>query len=118
MFAEEYARLVIKPKIDAVLMDGVESIGDLTTKFNKAFECRASRTRMAEWLKVLGYRLTRTVQIERPGAAPAPRLGEAEIVQVNEVKTVEFKTVHRQSTLDFPSPIGTFTNIPMPGFME
>ena len=45
MFEEEYVTLVIKPKIDLILSDGVESIGDLTSKFNKEFKCKVSKAR-------------------------------------------------------------------------
>jgi hypothetical protein len=112
MFESEYVTLVIKPKIDLVLEDGVGSIGDLTDKFNKAFDCKVSRTRVTEWLKAIGYRVTRTVQIDRPAAqrrgAPAPVAPARE----------DFRTQHRQPTFDFPAPVGVFANVAMPGFKE
>lgn len=115
MFEDEYVRLVIKPKIDLVLEDGVESIGDLTSKFNKTFECKVSKSRITEWLKAIGYRVTRTVQIDRPqqkkapapAPAPAPR-GEYD----------SFETVHRQQSFNFPAPTSVFSNVRMPGFEE
>ena len=117
MFEDEYVLLVIKPKIDMVLEDGVESIGDLTSKFNTQFKCRVSKSRITEWLKALGYRVSRTVTIvgparkppNYPAHAPAPAKG-----RVNE----EFSTVHRQERFDFPAPVGMFTNVRMPGFEE
>lgn len=114
MFEQEYVRLVIKPKIDSILEDGVESIGDLTTKFNKAFDCKVSKSRITEWLKAIGYRVTRTVQIDRPqparpAYAPAPAPAR---------EPEEFRTVHRQPQFDYPAPVGTFANVPMPGFQE
>jgi hypothetical protein len=116
MFEDEYVRLVIKPKIDMILEDGVESIGDLTAKFNKAFECKVSKSRITEWLKSIGYRVTRTVQIDRPNAprpvfTPAPEPAPARVQE-------NFQTVHRQPRFDFPAPVGVFTNVQMPGFQE
>ena len=111
MFHDEYVRLVIKPKVDLILEDGVDSIGQLTTRFNKTFECKVSKSRIAEWLKLLGYRVTRVVQIARPTVArPQPRPEP----QVRE----EFQTVHRQQQFNFPAPQGVFTNVAMPGFEE
>lgn len=110
MFEEEYVRLVIKPKIDLVLEDGVGSIGDLTAKFNKAFDCKVSKSRITEWLKAIGYRVTRTVQIDGPPrqvnrpAPPAP--------------VEEFRTTHRQQSFNYQPPAGMFANVRMPGFEE
>lgn len=113
MFEDEYVRLVIKPKIDLVLEDGVESIGDLTTKFNKTYECKVSKARITDWLKALGYRVTRVVQIAGPAKqtrTPAP---------VHVPAREEFSTVHRQLQFDFmPPPVGMFSNVVMPGFEE
>lgn len=113
MFEEEYVRLVIKPKIDSILEDGIGSIGELTSKFNEAFGCKVSKSRITEWLKAIGYRVTRTVQIDRPSRPqPArPRMDEPAPQQ-------EFRTTHRQPTFDFPSPVGVFSNVQMPGFQE
>ena len=82
MFEAEYIQLVIKPKVDLILEDGVESIADLTAKFNAAFDCKVSKAKATGWLKALGYRVTRTVQIMRPRAsapAPAPERARAVI---------------------------------------
>lgn len=110
MFEDEYVRLVIKPKIDLVLEDGVESIGDLTSKFNKAFECKVSKARVTEWLKAIGYRVTRTVQIARP------QVHRPEPVPVREEPV--FRTTHSQTQFAFPAPTSVFSNVSMPGFQE
>lgn len=116
MFEDEYVRLVIKPKIDLILEDGVESIGDLTTKFNKEFDCKVSKSRVTEWLKAIGYRVTRTVQIDRPNqprpaSVPAPARAPAPGYD-------NFETVHRQQSFNFPAPTSVFSNVRMPGFEE
>lgn len=111
MFESEYVALVIKPKIDLVLEDGVGSIAELTSKFNKTFECKVSKSRVTEWLKAIGYRVTRTVQIDRPHK-PVPR--PAPVPAMVE----EFQTRHRQEQFNFPPPTGMFVNVPMPGFQE
>jgi hypothetical protein len=111
MFEAEYIQLVIKPKVDLILEDGVESIADLTAKFNATFDCKVSKAKATGWLKALGYRVTRTVQIMRPRAsAPAP-------VRPREVE--EFRTGHRQPQFDFgPPPPSFFGNVVPPGFEE
>lgn len=109
MFESEYVALVIKPKIDLVLEDGVGSIAELTSKFNETFECKVSKSRVTEWLKAIGYRVTRTVQIDRPQQARIPK--PTALVE-------DFKTVHRQTQFNFPPPTGMFVNVPMPGFQE
>jgi hypothetical protein len=111
MFEDEYVRLVIKPKIDMILEDGVESIPDLTRKFNTAYECKVSKARITDWLKGLGYRVTRVVQIDgpaKPTRAPAP---------VHVPAREEYNTTHRQSQFNFmpPPQMGAFTNVVMPG---
>jgi hypothetical protein len=116
MFEDEYVRLVIKPKIDLVLEDGVESIGDLTSKFNKTFECKVSKARITEWLKGIGYRVTRTVQIDRPNQARATRAPEPARAPAPGYDT--FETVHRQQSFNFPAPTSVFSNVTMPGFQE
>ena len=117
MFEDEYVRLVIKPKIDLILEDGVESIGDLTAKFNKVFECKVSKARITEWLKAIGYRVTRTVQIDRPNVkrppAPAPAPAPAHRSEYD-----TFETTHRQQSFNFPAPTSVFSNVRMPGFEE
>jgi hypothetical protein len=112
MFEEDYIRLVIKPRVDMVLEDGVGSIKELADRFNEAHSCKVSKSRITEWLKALGYRVTRTVQIARPqpqrAPEPAPRVRE------------EYETLHRQPPLPFnyPSPTSVFSNVQMPGFQE
>lgn len=116
MFEEEYVLLVIKPKIDMILVDGVGSIGELTSRFNEAFSCKVSKSRITQWLKALGYRVTRTVQIEGPARMNAPAPAPArEVAQVGEPV---FNTAHRQQMMDIPSPAGVFSNVQMPGFQE
>lgn len=113
MFHDEYVRLVIKPKVDMILEDGVDSIGQLTARFNETFECKVSKSRIAEWLKLLGYRVTRVVHIarperNRPQPQQEPRMQERE----------EFRTEHRQMQFNYPAPQGVFSNVQMPGFQE
>jgi hypothetical protein len=112
MFESEYVKLVIKPKIDLVLEDGVESIGDLTAKFNEAFDCKVSKSRITEWLRSIGYRVTRTVQIT--GREPAPVKAAPARAPVHD----EFRTVHAQQSFNFPPPAAVFSNVRMPGFEE
>jgi hypothetical protein len=113
MFEAEYIQLVIKPKVDLILEDGVESIADLTAKFNAAFDCKVSKAKATGWLKALGYRVTRTVQIMRPRAsAPAPAPERTREVE-------EFRTGHRQLQFNFgPPPPSFFGNVVPPGFEE
>jgi hypothetical protein len=117
MFESEYVLLVIKPKIDLVLEDGVESLGDLTKKFNSAFECNISKNRITEWLKILGYRVTRTVQIDRPhvrrAPAPAPEPAPA---RMSEYDRIDMPA--RPSPFNLPAPGAVFSNVLMPGFQE
>jgi hypothetical protein len=113
MFEAEYIALVIKPKLDLVLQDGVDSIADLTAKFNSAFSCSVSKARVTEWLKAAGYRVSRRVQIDGPGrvhsaqsAAPLPSSG---------AEPPRF--VPRPQPM-IPPPAGIFANVPMPGFED
>jgi|LauGreDrversion4_2_1035121.scaffolds.fasta_scaffold05916_5 hypothetical protein len=115
MFEAEYIRLVIKPRVDAILEDGVSSIADLVSKFNKAHECLVSKTKMIGWLKSLDYRVTKTVKIDGPFVRmnrmpvpePKPRIEET------------FKTQHTQIPMNFMPPTGgVFSNVRMPGFEE
>ena len=111
MFEPEYVALVIKPKIDLVLEDGVGSIAELTARFNKTFECKVSKTRITDWLKSIGYRVTRTVHIDRPQKTVARQVREPAMAE-------EFQTMHRQPQFNFAPPSGMFVNVPMPGFQE
>lgn len=118
MFESEYVLLVIKPKIDLILEDGVESLGDLTKKFNSTFECKVSKNRVTEWLKVLGYRVSRTVQIDRPHQprpAPAPAPAPAG-PRASEYDRLDQPA--RSMSFNFPAPGAVFSNVPMPGFQE
>lgn len=112
MFEEDYVHLVIKPRIDRVLEDGVESIGDMTTKFNKLHGCRVSKNRITDWLKAIGYRVTRTVQIDGPrirNQAPLPPPPDQQ----------HFQTSHQQGHFNFPPPQNQmFQNVRMPGFED
>lgn len=112
MFEAEYIQLVIKPKVDLILEDGVESIADLTAKFNATFDCKVSKAKATGWLKALGYRVTRTVQIMRPRAsAPAPAPERTREVE-------GFRTEHRQHQFNFGPPPTFFGNVVPPGFEE
>lgn len=106
MFEEEYVNLVIKPKIDIILEAGVESLPDLTKKFNKIHKCSVSKSRITAWLKHLGYRVTRVVQINRPfqPAPPAPA-------------PAPFQQSQRPTQFDRlpPPPAGMFANVTLPG---
>lgn len=118
MFEDEYVRLVIKPKIDLILEDGVGSIGDLTTQFNQAFDCKVSKSRITEWLKALGYRVTRTVQIDRPHQ---PRPAPAPVPAPAGPRGGEYDRIDqpaRQMPFNIPAPGGVFSNVMMPGFQE
>lgn len=117
MFEGEYVTLVIKPKIDLILEDGVESIADLTAKFNSTFDCKVSKSRVTQWLKDIGYRVSRKVQIERPGRSRSPAVTEDEDLR-RPAPVEEFRTQHRQEFFNFAPPAGMFTNVPMPGFSE
>lgn len=112
MFEAEYIALVIKPKLDLVLQDGVDSIADLTAKFNSTFSCSVSKARVTEWLKAAGYRVSRRVQIDGPGrihsapsAAPLPSSG------------TEYQRFVPQQPI-IPPPVGMFVNVPAPGFED
>jgi hypothetical protein len=112
MFEDEYVTLVIKPKVDRILEDGVGSIGELTTKFNKTFKCKVSKAKVTSWLKALGYRVTRTVSIVGPAPAPVPAPARAPAPE-------EFSTSHRQPQFNFPAPPPSFFgNVVPPGFEE
>lgn len=115
MFESEYIRLVIKPRVDAILEDGVTSISDLVTKFNKAHECLVSKTKMIGWLKALDYRVTKTVKIDGPIA----RMNRMPITEPRPRIEENFETQHTQYKMNFPPPTGgMFTNVRMPGFEE
>jgi hypothetical protein len=116
MFEAEYIRLVIKPKIDMILEDGVDSIQDLVKKFNKAHDCMVSKSRMTDWLKALEYRMTRKVEVQRP-LVRMNRPANPQPAPVREPE-MEFNTVHRQQMFNFPAPTSVFSNVPMPGFSE
>lgn len=111
MFEPEYVRLVIKPKLDLILEEGVESVIDLTSKFNKAFDCKVSGSRITGWLKSIGYQITRTVQIQRP-AFQATREPARDSVFNDD------RAARQQIPFNYPSPTSVFSNVPMPGFQE
>lgn len=117
MFEGEYVTLVIKPKIDLVLEDGVESIADLTAKFNSAFDCKVSKSRVTQWLKDIGYRVSRKVQIDRPGRSRSPAATEDEDLR-RPAPVEEFRSQNQQKFFNFAPPVNMFTNVPMPGFSE
>jgi hypothetical protein len=116
MFEEEYIRLVIKPRIDLILEDGVDSIADLVKKFNTAHSCRVSKAKVTEWLKALDYRMTKKIEFNRP-IVRTLRVGQPPLEQVPE-RPVEFRTQHTQQMFNFPAPTGMFANVRMPGFEE
>lgn len=117
MFLPEYHHLVIKPKIDLIIEEGVESVGDLTIKFNKAFACKVSKSRMSEWLKTIGYKLVRTVHIE--GAHPPPRLPvRRDPTPSSQPPDPSLFPAPRAQAFNFPAPGSVFANVAMPGFQE
>lgn len=115
MFEDEYIAVIIKPKIDMILVDGVESIGQLVARFNKAYKCKVSKNRMARWLKAMNYRVTRKVEI----TSPTVRKAKVEPARPsNPEPTSEFMTQHRQQFFNYPPPTSVFSNVQMPGFQE
>jgi hypothetical protein len=112
MFEEDYIRLVIKPRMDAILLGGVGSIKELGERFNEAYSCKVSKNRITEWLKALGYRVTRTVQIAGPvQPAPAPTPAPA--------RRPEYDSIETPQRQPFNIPVQSmFSNVVMPGFEE
>ena len=77
-----------------------------------------SKNRVTEWLKVLGYRVSRTVQIDRPHQprpAPAPAPAPAG-PRASEYDRLDQPA--RSMPFNFPAPGAVFSNVPMPGFQE
>lgn len=111
MFFEEYVDRVIRPRIDPIIDEGVTSVQDLTNRFNEAYSCKVSTTRIREWLQSLGYQLSRKVLIDRPGR-PAARRPEPEPAPVD-LRPVQVDTINIPAMT-----VGMFTNVPMPGFQE
>ncbi len=68
-FEDEIVSLIVKPRIDHLLKQGVTSVNDLTQKFREAFDSGVSIETMKEWLTQLGYRLEKpkvTLTIQGP----------------------------------------------------
>lgn len=76
-FEDEIVTLIVKPRIDHLLKQGVTSVNDLTQKFREAFDSGVSIETMKEWLAHLGYQLEKpkvTLVVQGPASPSSPSL--------------------------------------------
>lgn len=123
IFEEDYILLVIKPRVDQILEDGVASIAEFRHRFNKTFSCRISKPRITNWLKACGYKVTRRVAIETTNLSanpnPQPRGSTSPPTPPPIPQQEQFSTSHIQPSFHFTKPQGSvFANVNMPGFSD
>jgi len=116
MFEPEYITLVIKPKIDHILDEGVESLTELTANFNRVYSCSVPKSRITDWLKAIGYRVSRRVDIARPSSVPQGPPLKASVAEHASVGVPQ--TPQHPINFNFSEPSGVFANVRMPGFQD